>query len=228
MDAGNPMTPQNHQKREDRRRKRKAILAGGVVLGLGAAVTLAAWSDDVFADGVFNTGGVFRLEGSPETTSLPATSGWVVAENSAGAIPLLFSTADAVNPLTPGDTAYAPLAIRLTVASTLDGVLNKVTATATGPMAGALTYSVTSGATTCASGGEDNGTAWVSDKGVNSGASTGADLDLESNAGGTAGDVVQLCVAVTFPNTDSAKNAVVAPGTDPTTVTWDFYGVQDS
>ncbi|MDV8001645.1 SipW-dependent-type signal peptide-containing protein [Rhodococcus sp. IEGM 1408] len=31
-------------------------MAGGVVLGLGAAVTLAAWSDGVFADGNFQTG----------------------------------------------------------------------------------------------------------------------------------------------------------------------------
>ena len=31
----------------DRNRKRKALLAGGVVLGLGATMTLAAWTDDV-------------------------------------------------------------------------------------------------------------------------------------------------------------------------------------
>ena len=34
---------------------RKALLAGGAVLGIGASVTLAAWSDDSWVSGVFNT-----------------------------------------------------------------------------------------------------------------------------------------------------------------------------
>ncbi|MFN3340157.1 MAG: SipW-dependent-type signal peptide-containing protein, partial [Dietzia sp.] len=55
LNANDTITPDAQQK-QDRARKRKALLAGGVVLGLGAAVTLAAWSDDVFANGIFNTG----------------------------------------------------------------------------------------------------------------------------------------------------------------------------
>src|SRR5699024_3078764 len=39
-------------------RKARAILAGGVVLGVGASMTLAAWADSEWASGTFGTGGV--------------------------------------------------------------------------------------------------------------------------------------------------------------------------
>lgn len=38
-----------------RARKRKALLASGAVLGIGASVTLAGWSDDSWVSGLFNT-----------------------------------------------------------------------------------------------------------------------------------------------------------------------------
>lgn len=44
-------------------RKVRAIAAGGAVLGLGAVVTLAAWSDSEFAEGIFGTG-TFGIEAS--------------------------------------------------------------------------------------------------------------------------------------------------------------------
>lgn len=44
-------------------RKARAILAGGVVLGIGASMTLAAWSDSEWATGTFGTGG-FTFQGS--------------------------------------------------------------------------------------------------------------------------------------------------------------------
>ena len=46
-------------------RRRKSILAGGLVLGLGAAATLAAWSDNVWVDASFDTvSEPFALESS--------------------------------------------------------------------------------------------------------------------------------------------------------------------
>jgi len=50
------------------RRKVRAVLAGGLVLGVGAAVTLAAWNDSEFATGTF-TAGTFNLEGSTDGTT---------------------------------------------------------------------------------------------------------------------------------------------------------------
>ena len=46
-------------------RKTRAILAGGVVLGIGASMTLAAWSDSEWATGTFGTGG-FTFQGSTD------------------------------------------------------------------------------------------------------------------------------------------------------------------
>ena len=48
---------------KDGNRKILAVLAGGLVLGVGVAVTLAAWNDSEFATGTF-TAGSFNLEGS--------------------------------------------------------------------------------------------------------------------------------------------------------------------
>ncbi|GAA3171571.1 hypothetical protein GCM10020255_060560 [Rhodococcus baikonurensis] len=45
------------------KRKVRALLAGGLVLGIGAAVTLAAWTDNVFGDAQFKTGS-WNLQGS--------------------------------------------------------------------------------------------------------------------------------------------------------------------
>lgn len=49
-------------------RKIRAIAAGGAVLGVGAAITLAAWSDSELADGLFGAGS-FDIEGSADGVS---------------------------------------------------------------------------------------------------------------------------------------------------------------
>jgi len=57
--------------------KFRAILAGGLVLGVGAAITLAAWTDEEFASGNFGAG-TFVFEGSingTDFTSNPDTPG---------------------------------------------------------------------------------------------------------------------------------------------------------
>ena len=43
----------------------RAILAGGIVLGVGAAVTLAAWNASEFATGTFQAG-TFTIEGATQ------------------------------------------------------------------------------------------------------------------------------------------------------------------
>lgn len=224
MNAYSPLSPAE-QKKSDSRRKRKAILAGGVVLGLGAAVTLAAWSDDVFADGVFGTGGVFLLEGSEDAYT---ATNFGAAQTEGEAIRLTFTTAPDAAAITPGDTLYAPFSIRLSEDSTLDGELETVTAAATGPMADALHYTITSGATSCETDGAGNGSDWVTGQPVNGGEVTPASLNLVANDAGTAGDLVPLCVAVTFPDTPEAKNAVdSATIANDTSVAWDFFGEQN-
>lgn len=91
---------------ETRSRRRKAILAGGVVLGLGAAMTLAAWSDDVWVSGNFSAGS-FNVEGAVD----PAGTAWNEYDTQGTAGALTFT----MNPQTmaPGDSVYAPLMLRV-------------------------------------------------------------------------------------------------------------------
>ncbi|MBH0118341.1 hypothetical protein I0Q12_01825 [Rhodococcus sp. CX] len=50
-----------------KRRKVRAILASGLVLGVGAAVTLAAWNDSVWGSSIFGTGdSQWNLQGYTE------------------------------------------------------------------------------------------------------------------------------------------------------------------
>ena len=90
--------------KRNRSRRFRAILAGGLVLGVGAAVTLAAWNDSEFAQGTF-TAGAFNLEGSTNGTDYADHAELI------GPAALGFT----VNPtnLAPGDVVTAPFAIRL-------------------------------------------------------------------------------------------------------------------
>ncbi|MEJ7649283.1 MAG: SipW-dependent-type signal peptide-containing protein [Nakamurella sp.] len=55
-----PTVPTAPVRRRDRRRKFRAVLAAGLVLGVGGAVTLAAWNDSEYATGTF-TAGTFNM-----------------------------------------------------------------------------------------------------------------------------------------------------------------------
>jgi predicted ribosomally synthesized peptide with SipW-like signal peptide len=58
------ITP-DHDSRRRGRRKIAALLAGGLVAGVGTMATLASWNDSEFASGTF-TAGHFDLEGSTD------------------------------------------------------------------------------------------------------------------------------------------------------------------
>lgn len=88
--------------------KVRAVLAGGLVRGIGAAITLAAWNDSEFVEETF-TAGAFNLKGS--------TDGTTFTENPVAAPALLGFTATTAN-ISPGDVASAPFAVRLDAAST--------------------------------------------------------------------------------------------------------------
>jgi len=84
--------------------KAKAILAGGLVLGVGAAITLAAWTDEEWAIGEFGAGN-FGIQGSTDNAS------WGDHVDEDSAAPLSFGVA--AENLAPGDEVYAPFAVRL-------------------------------------------------------------------------------------------------------------------
>lgn len=111
----------------------RAILAGGLVLGVGAAVTLAAWNDSEYVTGTF-TAGTFNLEGS-------TTNGTTFTDHatSPGGT-LSFSVAAAT--LSPTDTVQAPFAVRLAANTTNGANVVLTTDTPTGSVAN-LTYTLT-------------------------------------------------------------------------------------
>ncbi|WP_307043149.1 SipW-dependent-type signal peptide-containing protein [Agromyces ramosus] len=92
----------------DRRRRTMAIIAGGLVLGVGAAITLAAWNDSEFATGTFGSG-QFGIEGSLDGSTFSSSP------ESPGKTLVFEVDADA---LAPGDTVYAPFAVQLEAGST--------------------------------------------------------------------------------------------------------------
>lgn len=91
------------------RRKIRAILAGGTVLGLGAAITLAAWNDSVFAQGDFDLG-TFNIQGNASALDTLLT-GWDEYDTSGTAAPLAFQIN--ASQMAPGKRVYAPFSLRI-------------------------------------------------------------------------------------------------------------------
>lgn len=191
-----------------RSRRFRAILAGGLVLGIGAAITLAAWNDSEFATGSF-AAGTFNLQGS-------STDGTTFTDHatSPGAA-LDFQ----VNPtlLSPGDVVYAPFAVRLAAGTTSDAVVTVSNAT-TGTVSD-LTYTlITPTAWGCAS--DTTGTAIVPAGTAANTVPASTTFDLSKGSPTTdPGAIEYLCFKVTA--------GAVAQGQSGT-VTWEFLATSTS
>ena len=104
-DAGPVSRRQLSQRRQLRGRRIKAILAGGLVFGVGAVGTVAAWTDSETADGSFNAG-TFDIE-------LSINGEWTSTNE------MTFDTA----PMFPGSKVYAPVFVRTSPDTTIGGDL---------------------------------------------------------------------------------------------------------
>ncbi|MCZ4301662.1 SipW-dependent-type signal peptide-containing protein [Microbacterium oxydans] len=99
---------------KETQRKVLAVLAGGLVLGVGVAVTLAAWNDSEFANGTF-TAGAFNLEGSTDGTTFSDHN----TDDGDAAATLAFSLpAGVVDNMSPTDSVYAGFWVRLAAGTT--------------------------------------------------------------------------------------------------------------
>lgn len=213
--AGTTSTTTSH----DRRRRARALLAGGLVLGVGAAVTLAAWNDSEFATGTF-TAGTYNLQGSTNGTDFTDHA------TAATAAPIAF-TAPFDN-LSPDDVVYAPFWLRLAPGTTegadltLTGLDSTDSGGATNSAALAwAVYELPAADATC-------GAAAVA--GLTPLASAATLADLASPTSGTvalaagtpatdAGATELLCFQVTA-GADLAQGGI-------TTATWQFTAVTD-
>jgi predicted ribosomally synthesized peptide with SipW-like signal peptide len=114
---------QIRQRKISTRGKVFAILSAGLVLGVGATMTLASWSDTEWAFGGDGAGGPgvgtssFSVEqhaGVGTTANVNSLTGFANFTTNPGD-PMTFSPGALA--LTPGDTTYAPVALRTTTGS---------------------------------------------------------------------------------------------------------------
>ncbi|NUL44771.1 hypothetical protein F7P69_06120 [Cellulosimicrobium funkei] len=132
MTTSTTPTPTEDRAPTQRRRKLLAITAGGLVLGIGGAMTLASWTDTEVADGAF-AAGTFALESS--------TNGTTFTDTTAPAEALTLDFDGLAQNLSPTDTASAVYAVRLDqssdYAASVDGAVS-----ATGTAADNLSYTI--------------------------------------------------------------------------------------
>ncbi|MCF2570578.1 SipW-dependent-type signal peptide-containing protein [Brevibacterium sp. UCMA 11754] len=185
-----------------RSRKFKAILAGGIVLGVGAAVTLAAWTDNEWAEGTFGAGS-FNVQGSTNGTDFTDHT------SADGAANLTFDL-DGGDNLTPGDTVAAPFVLRLDGDTSYDASVVLENAAGSGGNAEALTYGIVSVANAGACSADATGTSIVP-AGTAIGSVAGAQgFDLTAGADATAGAPVTLCFQVTADDSLTQGQAATA------------------
>ena len=170
-----------------RGRKVRALLAGGLVLGVGAAVTLAAWTDQEWATGEFGAGS-FNVQGSTDGTTFEDHT------SADGAAALTFDLPAAEN-LTPGDAVAAPFVLRLDAETSYGATVELTDAAGSGVNADNLTYGIVSVTGECTA--EATGTEIVP-AGTALGATAGAaTFDLAAGTEGAVGEEVTLCFQVT-------------------------------
>ncbi|MFF1571253.1 SipW-dependent-type signal peptide-containing protein [Leifsonia sp. NPDC058292] len=190
----------------------RAILAGGLVLGVGATMTLAAWTDNEFATGSF-TSSVFDTQSS--------VNGAAYADNNVSPGP----TVSLSGPFAPGVSAYLPVLIRTktnSVAGTV--VLNGATlgGTDAATLGAALVYRVVRTTGTCAASAFTGTPTFVvgaagTQRALTAGQETGVSNALAAATSAAPGAATGFCFEVTLPagaaNTLQGKTA---------TATWQF------
>lgn len=177
-----------------RSRRIRALLAGGLVLGVGAGMTLASWNDAEYSNAAF-TAGYFGIVGNPG-------SGFSEHPSSPGAGLVFSIPSGSVSAMAPGNTAYAAFSVKTINPSVAGTVLLQADAGNGAGLGAFLKYRVRLIAgTTCdaaaftAAGAAADvvSGAGSSDVALTSGAA--ASQVLAANGGGT----VTYCFAVTLP-----------------------------
>ncbi|GAA1923094.1 hypothetical protein GCM10009775_14370 [Microbacterium aoyamense] len=189
--------------RTDRRRIILAILAGGAVLGVGAAITLAVWNDSEFATGTFSSG-EFDLEGSTNGTAFSSD------EEAPGKTLAFQLNADA---LSPNDVVYAPFALQLSADSDYSATVDLSNAS-DGDIGANLTYDLYAGGefdAACSAATPPTGTPLVADR-----AATEAGVVADILTLSAAATPTNLCFVVTAgADLDQSQSG---------TITWEFAG----
>lgn len=199
-------TARRHAARRLRSRRVRAVLAAGSVLGLGAAVTLAAWNDSEYATGTV-TAATFGVEGSVDGSSFTSPE----APHS-----LAFSPS---TDLTPGATSYALFSVRTQAGSTAGEVQVRADDGNTGGLHQHLTYGLrTVAGTSCDASSFESGSTVV-ERGSGMTADAASSQSLEADQGAAVNYCLELRLSSDAPN--SAQGASATP-------VWEFLGTSSS
>ncbi|WEK60631.1 MAG: SipW-dependent-type signal peptide-containing protein [Candidatus Microbacterium colombiense] len=206
------------QRTRGNRRKVLAVLAGGLVLGVGAAAVLAAWNDSEFATGTF-TAGSFNLQGSVAGDVDANYSDHNVDTGGTAATLAFTLPTGLVGNMSPGDSVYAGFWVRLAPGTTTganlvaNGTTASAAATTNSDHLGYAVYQLAPGATCNAASA--TGTAIATGVTLDVQAATPSTVALTKGAtAAVAGTAVQLCFKVT-------ADATLEQGT-AATATWKF------
>ncbi|AZZ81836.1 MULTISPECIES: SipW-dependent-type signal peptide-containing protein [Gordonia] len=139
--------PLTDEERNRKSRKRKAILASGAVLGVGAVVTLAAWNDTVFGSGTF---GIGESAWNVQASTVSDTEGFAEYADSAAPGVISFPVVAGVNPvnLMPGQTTKGSFWLKETKGKMDADITIQAPANATNTLAQALYVTIKDGSTT--------------------------------------------------------------------------------
>ncbi|MDJ0319964.1 SipW-dependent-type signal peptide-containing protein [Pseudarthrobacter sp. PS3-L1] len=194
--------------KRSRNRKAKAILAGGLVLGIGASIVLAAWNDSEFVTGTFSAGH-FAVQGS--------TDGTAFADHAAAADAATLTFSTGFDKMSPSQTVAAPYALHLDKDTVNDATVSVATASGTGTASSLLTYGIIAVDSVAACTSTATGTATIVPTGTALTAVAGAapfGLTKPITPGTIPGANAFLCLQVT-------SSALLVQGTSAV-VTWEF------
>jgi predicted ribosomally synthesized peptide with SipW-like signal peptide len=199
----------------------RALLAGGLVLGLGAAATLAVWTDNEWVFGGSGSGdgtepntpgtGIYKMEQNTWTGTAGAAS-WSDQDTENGGA--LTFTVDPEK-MIPGKTVYSPMQLRtvagsealaVSLAKGIQSELNIGTSSNSTDLYNALSYGVYKGVdkATCEAGNVAVGSVVVAaGSALTAKSATTFSLAAGTNAS-TAGTPENLCFALTLPSTAPA------------------------
>lgn len=187
---GPPMTTQDTAAEKRTGRKVRAVAAAGTVLGIGAIVTMAAWNDSEFAEGIFGTG-VFNVESS--TTGSDA--GYQDHDSIDNAAELAFAAEEMV----PDETYTASLWLRVDEDTTYDGYVTdiEIANADEAPQTEGISYTIysTGGAQSCDNA--EQHTPVAGGDSLNEITPAGEyDIELPADGGEGAGQPTLLCFVV--------------------------------
>jgi predicted ribosomally synthesized peptide with SipW-like signal peptide len=195
--------------------KGRALLAGGLVLGLGTAATLAAWTDNEWVFGGSGSGdgtepntpgtGIYRMQQNTWTGESGTASWSDQPEANGGALTFTVDPGK----LIPGKTVYSPMQLRtvagsealeVSLAEGIQSELNRGPENST-DLYEALTYGVYRGVdrATCEAGNLTGAAAVVPEGNALTVASTGTFALAAGVDPDTAGLPENLCFALTLP-----------------------------